>query len=103
MPMRPSKKVFIGTSLVLTAVLLQVILGLVASRLMGSVAAGIESAGTMENVDGVLDGIHRQSITLFVGYGLTWVLTLSGIVLFVIGVYQNCRATEILLASTRSE
>ena len=101
--MPPSKKIFVGSSLVLSAVLLQVILGLVANRLMGDISSSVQAAGTMENVEAALDGVHRQSIVLIVGVGVVWLLIASGVILFVIGAYQNCKTTESLLARGRQE
>jgi len=92
--MLPSKKVFVGSSLVITAVSVQVILGFVANRMIGKISAGVETSAASDKWNGTLDEVHRQSMVLFAGFGLVWVLMVSGLFLFVIGVYQNCRATE---------
>lgn len=99
--MLPSKKVFVGSSLVITGASLQVILGFVANQMIGKISAGIDTSGASDKWDGTLDEIHRQSMVLFAGFGLVWVLMVSGLILFVIGVYQNCRMTERLLSRGR--
>lgn len=101
--MPPSRKIFVGSSLVLSAVLLQVILGIFANRLMGDISSSVQTAGTMDNVDSALDGLHSQSIVLFAGVGVVWLLIASGVILFMIGAYQNCKTTESLLARSRQE
>ena len=99
--MMPSKKVFVGSSLVITAVSLQVILGFVANQLIGKISAGVESVGASDKWNGTLDEVHRQSMVLIAGFGVVWLLMVSGLFLFVIGVYQNCRATEELVSRSR--
>lgn len=94
----PSKKIFIGVSLVVSAVVLQMMLQFVAMRSLEDISDGIEISGSMENVDERLDGIHRQVSTMAVGFGLASVLTAVGLIFFVVGVYQNCKATERLVA-----
>lgn len=99
--MLPSKKVVLGSSLVITAVSLQVILGFVANQMMGKISAGVETSAASDKWDGTLDEVHRQSMVLFAGFGLVWVLMVSGLILFVIGVYQNCQMTEQLVSRNR--
>ncbi|MDA7538573.1 hypothetical protein N9999_01945 [bacterium] len=98
MKIPPSKKIFIGSSLVVSAIVLQMMLQFVAMRSLGDLSDGMEISGSMENVDERLDGIHRQVSTMAVGFGLASVLTAVGLIFFVVGVYQNCKATERLVA-----
>ena len=99
----PSKKIFISTSLVVTAVLLSLILGQVAVRLIEDASAGKESMAGIGDAGEQVDGFHRQSIALGVGYGVTWVLINSRTVVFVTGVYQSCKDTEMLMALNRAD
>ncbi|MFT4177091.1 MAG: hypothetical protein QM627_10600 [Luteolibacter sp.] len=98
--MLPSKKVFIGTSLIATAVLLQIITGLIINQLLTrstQLIANVETA----NVDALADEVHSNSIFVFIGSSLYVLMILAGLMLFVLGVYQNCKATESLLSANR--
>ncbi|MDB4143096.1 hypothetical protein N9821_01900 [Akkermansiaceae bacterium] len=103
MKIPPSKKIFIGSSLVVSAIVLQLMLQFVAMRSLGDLSDGMELVGSMENMDEKLDGIHRQVTTMAVGFGIAWILIVAGLTFFVLGVYQNCKATERLLASSEAD
>ena len=90
--MLPSKKIGIGASLLVTGVLLELIAGLLLTRSMdtlGSVQGGGPSVADL--MDQRLEELHFQSLKGFSAFAVGCVVTVSGLALLLVGVYQAAK------------
>ena len=102
--MAPSRKIFIGSSAVITGVLCQILVSWLLTRsfdAMSTMQSGDSRAG--EAIDQRLERLHSQTQIGFNAMTLSYVFILSGVVLLLIGVYQTARTVEALRASSTSQ
>ncbi|RYD33299.1 MAG: hypothetical protein EOP86_13735 [Verrucomicrobiaceae bacterium] len=93
----PSKKIFIGSSSVLTGVVLQMVLSWLYGLSLEAVQSGRAANGANPgDIDRKLEQLHQQMTIGVNGLTASWIFLIVGIILLLTGVYQNARATEAL-------
>ncbi|MDB6135905.1 MAG: hypothetical protein JWM59_4148 [Verrucomicrobiales bacterium] len=93
----PSKKIFIGSSSVLTGVVLQVVLSWLYGLSLEAVQSGRAANGANPaEIDRKLEQLHQQMTIGVNGLTASWIFLIVGIIILLTGLYQNARATEAL-------
>lgn len=95
----PSKKIFIGSSAVISGVVLQFILGYLYSLSVAAIQSGKAANGAAPaEIERKLEALQEQMGLGLNGITASWFFMFFGVLMLLIGAWQNARATEALEA-----
>ncbi len=90
--MLPSRKILVGVSALITSTILEYLIGEQTQSAVKSASnIGIDAS---ETSDQLLEQVHSQMGTSFIGHTICLVLMLAGMIMLIIGTYQAARLTE---------
>ena len=93
--MLPSKKIFLGASAIITGVLCQIILAhLLTREILSTTLNPGDGSAAGEALDQRLERLHEQTSIGFNAMTLSYLFIVTGVIVLLVGIYQNARATE---------
>jgi hypothetical protein len=87
MNISPSKRMVIGTTTLISGVLLQLVIALRTSEMDASAIASVGDAG--EPADHLLEQAHFQMVATFAGWTMSWTLIAAGVMIVTWGMYRH--------------